>query len=126
MSMSKKRKFCDAWMHEDAYKDWLSKCRDDPYKAKCLICDRSFSAEISSLKRHKDSHRHISNMSLHEEEPADERESFQTSVMKAEVKIGLFCADRNISFLTVDYLVDLMKDIAPDSKIIQSLRLLLL
>jgi len=44
-------------------------------------------------------------------------------VQKAEIKLSGFLAEHNISFLSIDHLEPLLKDIFPDSKICQQMKL---
>ena len=48
----KKRKFCNAWLTDPEFVDWIEKDDTSEYKARCKICKRSFGAEITTLKRH--------------------------------------------------------------------------
>ena len=46
-TMPGKCKFKDAWLENEAYKDWLLRDSKDEHKARCSLCTKTF--EIASM-----------------------------------------------------------------------------
>lgn len=55
----RKQKYRDEWESNKAYKGWLKSERDNPFKAKCIICNVNFVSELSCIKKHCNSSNHI-------------------------------------------------------------------
>ena len=51
--MPPKRKFRDAWLLDDNFKEWLRKVEGNPEQAFCQACKKTMLADITSIKRHK-------------------------------------------------------------------------
>lgn len=56
--MSPRPRFQDRWLSNESFKAWLTRVADSNTKAYCKICQKILSAEISSLKRHRNSKYH--------------------------------------------------------------------
>ncbi|XP_076686216.1 uncharacterized protein LOC143378381 isoform X2 [Andrena cerasifolii] len=75
----RRQAFRDAWLQDPDFASWLQKC-DDPYKASCTACKRSFIAGKSELLKHKKTLTHTIRMRKRrgeeeeEEEEEDERQ----------------------------------------------------
>lgn len=121
------RVFRDAWLQHQDLRGWIAKIPGNRKRAYCNVCRVDLSAEISALKRHS---RSASHMKRREHPPVDhEAEEEGTSqtdtdkIARAEIKLATFMAEHNISFNTADHLVDVLKDIFPDSAIAQNITL---
>ncbi|XP_066583780.1 protein FAM200A-like [Prorops nasuta] len=49
----KKGKFCQKWLHDERYKDWISIVPDDDYSYQCNKCNKQFSCEKTHVSKHK-------------------------------------------------------------------------
>jgi hypothetical protein len=103
-----------------------------PHKAVCQSCDQEFIAELTTLKRHAGTKKHILNVSLLKKstpidkvfslKPPDDT-PFERQVKNAEILISGFFVENNISFCIVDSLIPLLKTVFPDSKVVDALKL---
>lgn len=46
------QKFRDAWFADNNFKPWLAKVPENSGKAKCQLCNTTFTAELTVLKNH--------------------------------------------------------------------------
>lgn len=124
--MERKRKFRDAWLDNDAYRDWLGRVEDNPNKAKCTVCHADFAADITSIKRHKLSKFHTSQVgrerTCQSASDADHHHQ-EDHITRAEYKLAAFFAEHDLSFNTADHLVDLLKDLFPECNALQKVTL---
>lgn len=129
-----KQKFRDEWLLNKEYCDWLRKDNRDLLKATCNVCNVSFSAEISVIKRHQNGNKHINNLkrcsastskkqqsivSAFKSTPTTEKQLVKTS----EIKLAAFVAEHKISHNVMDHLADLLPKLCPDSQIAKDIRL---
>lgn len=110
---------------------WLKPSKKNPYKAVCHKCNVELTAEITPIKLHEKSAKHIQNCAA----PSTSRtiaEAFasakgQTSksdaVKAAEIKLTAWMMEHNISFRAADHLCDVLKDCFPDSEITRNLKM---
>ncbi|XP_077501876.1 uncharacterized protein LOC144112922 isoform X4 [Amblyomma americanum] len=47
-----KQKFRDSWLQDERFKNWLVSVPDDPYRAKCRLCNADLRAGKSELEKH--------------------------------------------------------------------------
>ena len=93
----RRQAFRDAWLQDPDFASWLQKC-DDPYKASCIACKRSFIAGKSELLKHKKTLTHTIRMRKRRGGEEEEEEgivndsltTFERNVRKAELR---FCMD---------------------------------
>ncbi|KAK3883501.1 hypothetical protein Pcinc_012200 [Petrolisthes cinctipes] len=78
-SMACKRKLRDDWLLNVQFRPWLTRVEGDPTRASCNVCKKEFSAELSTIKRHKSSHAHIRNEAQQEEGSDGDAASQQVS-----------------------------------------------
>lgn len=129
-----KQKFREEWLLNKEYCDWLRKDNRDLSKAICNVCNTSFSAEISVIKRHKEGTKHVSNLkrcsastskkqqsiiSAFKSTPTNEKQLLKTS----EIKLAAFVAEHKLSHNVVNHLTDLLPKLFPDSQIAKDIRL---
>ena len=119
-----KRKFRDAWLHDEGFREWIRKVDDDDSKAYCAVCECTMVTEITTIKRHQTCRRHTQALAQRAA-PADQPPPGvrDDDVTRAEIKLAAFLAEHNISINTIDHLTLLLKDIFPDSAIAAKLSL---
>ncbi|KAF0688135.1 Uncharacterized protein FWK35_00037515, partial [Aphis craccivora] len=128
------QKFRSEWLLVDELKKWLCPVNDDPFKAKCKICNCTMVAELTNIKSHGkgSSHRKILACKEFKKKPCKTIESFITTktdskfdvqVKSAEIKLTAFINEHNIAFLAADHLVDVLKSCFPDSNIAKNLKM---
>lgn len=125
MPPKSRREFREKWLQHPDFCQWLEKIEGNRIRAYCKVCRVDLSAEISGLKRHKSSASHT----ICAEEPRIDNQPTMSDdtendmVGRAEIKLVTFMAEHNISFNTADHLVDILKDIFPDSAIVKRVSL---
>lgn len=123
------QKYRKEWEHLDVFRQWLRPGPDD-FKANCIVCNTTLTAEVSVLKLHIKRKKHISAMS---KLPSNSRQQSaltqflvkkeEPNVQTAEIKLTSFLVEHNLSFRNMDHLTDLLKETFPDSKIAQQISL---
>lgn len=108
-------------------KAWLLPVETDLYKAKCKICNVIMVSELTNLKVHGKGLKHLQ-LSKQLQKPittffTTAPTSINTIVSNAEIKICAFIAEHNISFLAIDHLSVLLKDIFHETKIAKEMNL---
>lgn len=105
--------------------------KSDCFRARCSKCQVSFLSELTSIKNHSKSIGHknavkstpIGSQSFLTTFVSNKIDPIDQQVQKAEIKLSGFLAEHNISFLSIDHLEPLLKDIFPDSQICQKMKL---
>lgn len=54
--------FCDGWLENPTYKDWLAKVENDPTKCKCIACNTTLLCGSSELNKHASGKKHEANV----------------------------------------------------------------
>ncbi|XP_003742938.1 uncharacterized protein LOC100902590 [Galendromus occidentalis] len=54
-----RQKFCDSWLSDERFKDWIGKVSDDVYKVYCRFCKVELRAGCSELLKHLKTKYHI-------------------------------------------------------------------
>lgn len=127
----KKQKYRSAWEEVPEFKEWLAPVAGNNLMARCTVCDKQFLSEISVIKKHKNSKKHIKNLTaelcnrskqikLNESQNDD---PFVKQVKVAEIRTCAFLVEQNLSFRCVDQLIKRDKAIYPDSEIAQKVAL---
>lgn len=108
--MGPRQKFQENWLVNDNFQPWLARVPSDNTKAYCQFCHKHLSAEISSIKRHRESRQHVSleerrkataeAQSSAYEDAASRREddAMAFSVAYATVLFIMFLAEHNLPF----------------------------
>ncbi|XP_031334601.1 zinc finger BED domain-containing protein 5-like [Photinus pyralis] len=125
----RKQQYRAEWEKDSRFKGWLVKSKEGE-KARCRACNAEFTAEITVIKNHAKSSKHIlkikaaPNTTIASMLNKRENEiSLQTQSKAAEIKITGFLSEHNISFNSADHLTNLIKSCFPDSKIAQGMSL---
>ncbi|XP_060858585.1 uncharacterized protein LOC132935958 [Metopolophium dirhodum] len=127
----RKQKYREEWESNKEFKGWLKPERDNPFKAKCIMCNVSFVSELSCIKKHCNSSNHIKslkssshfkNIMLNFQVMAKSN-PLNNSVKTAEIKLSALLAEHNVAFSLINHLEPLLKEIFPDSKICKEMKL---
>lgn len=96
---------------------------------RCIACGKQFQAGTSELEKHANGLKHKKKAAALQVTPCvlntrkTETDDHMAIVKTAEIKICAYFAEHNVSFLSVDHFTQLLKEIIPDSKIIQDAQL---
>jgi len=128
--------FCQEWLQVEEYKHWLRNVISDPTKFKCIAYNSILTCGKSELTKHNLGPKHTrkSNVKgLHgcmsmtsfikSNEQSENSKKEIINIKTAEIKLFSFFATNNIAFQTVDLLVPVLKQILPDSKIVEKVQL---
>ncbi|CAB3229197.1 unnamed protein product [Arctia plantaginis] len=126
---SYKQKFRNEWSHHENFKKWLRRDMKDPYRAYCIFCDTSMTADMGALKRHSEGNKHVLKA-----KPSSSLTSIATAFKKpspslddkhkiAEIKLAAFMTEHKISHRVMDHLVELLPKAFPDSEIAQKIKM---
>lgn len=124
--MPPKRKFRDAWLQDDDFKDWLSTQEDNPERCFCKVCGTNLRADITCIKKHKNNECHKTKIARIENQPdipSTSRGNIDDEVTRAEIKLATFFAEHNIAVNCADHLIDLLKDIFSNPQVLQRIKL---
>lgn len=127
----RQQKFRNEWLTDNDLKNWLARVPNNIYRARCIMCNVEFTAEVTVIKNHKKGSKHQAKVNLTSGVKTNALDSFVTQIPAtllkqaklAEIKICGFLAEHNISFLTVDHLDRVLKDCFPDSIIAKNVSL---
>lgn len=122
-------KFKDSWTNEPEFRGWLHKSnknRGIHDLGHCNVCDIEITAHKSEILRHSKSERHqnkikdvITTKDITKLLPSSSTSNKDVKI--AELKLAGLIACENLPFTLMDTLVPLLKEIAPDSKILANL-----
>lgn len=119
-------------MQED-FKLWLTKV-SDPCKARCKLCNTTFTAEITVIKNHLKSQNHqrksirisqikINNFCKNSTNTDDLPIKIKETTNRLEIKLCALIAEHNIPFRVLDHLTPLIKNSVTDSDIVKNMYL---
>lgn len=127
----RKQKYRPEWEKNPDYEKWLRPVRENQYKAKCIKCNTELVAELGCVKLHMKSKLHASavkdtrstSQSIMSSFTSGNNDTLQDAVQLAEIKLSAFLAEHNVAFRVIDHIEGVLKEIFPDSKICQKLKL---
>lgn len=127
----RKQKYRTEWEKNPEYEKWLRPVKDNPYRAKCIKCNSELVTELGCIKLHLKSKMHttstratpVSSQSIMASYTSGKHNQLQDDVKLAEIKLSALLAEHNVAFRVIDHFEGVMKNIFPDSKICQKLKL---
>lgn len=63
----RRQRFCDAWLQDGRFKQWLAKVPTTPYHARCKVCDVVLKTGKSELEKHAKAKYHLKAMKAMDE-----------------------------------------------------------
>lgn len=125
ISLSKKPVFRNEWLDIIDYKLWLRTLPHDKSVYYCTICDESYVAYISHIRRHAESQRHLNNYkqkvsteasTLNDSDTQDDESlsSFEERKKAAEIKYATLIAKKNIPHQTAQEILRFFQHIDPE------------
>ncbi|KAL5246109.1 hypothetical protein ACI65C_013517 [Semiaphis heraclei] len=125
----KKQKFRTEWMDEKDFKIWLVPVVGEPFKGKCKLCSLELTAELTVLKKHQSSQKHLLNLrstknikqTINSYFIDDSKSKLQDQIKKAEMLLCGFISEHNLSFNTIGHLSKLCQEAFTDSSIAKEL-----
>lgn len=125
----RKQRFCAKWLKDEKLSGWLEQVEDDNFKCRCIACGKYLNCGKSDLYKHSETKTHqrnvlkIKNIKTVNSFFDKKKNSEVDAVKMFEIKLSLFFAEHNVAIQIIDHLIPLLKDIAPDSSIIQNCQL---
>lgn len=118
-SKSYAHKYRPEWEKVDAFKNWIQPSAKGVNSFSCKVCNESLIGGISSVKKHSSSLKHEKKCKVLQHQPklttiSVSNISSSTKIKKAEIKLGMFIPEHNLSFNLAGDLVDLVKNISSD------------
>lgn len=125
------QKFRSEWLRVENLKKWLVPVDNDPFKAKCKLCNFTMVAELSNIKTHGNGKKHkeieacteIKQKSIKTFTTNKTPTKLDIDVKMAEIKLTAFLTEHNIAFLATDHLTDVLKSCFKDSEIAKNISL---
>ncbi|KAJ8964622.1 hypothetical protein NQ317_012440 [Molorchus minor] len=124
------QKYRKAWESMADFKGWLTEATGrNSGKAFCRACNTIVTAEITVIKKHSKSAKHvrmvkgIPKTNISDMFKKVENRPLDVQIKYAEIKLTGFLTEHNISFRCVDHLTDILKECFPDSKIAKNIKL---
>lgn len=127
----KKQKFRSEWLVDSKYSNWLCRVPNNDLMAKCKLCPSEMTAELSVLKKHALTKKHLSCVSSigTRQQPISNfindgkklKEIEQTK--RAEILLCGFLSEHNLPFNVMSHLSAVCKQAFPDSKFSQNMNL---
>ncbi|XP_076663723.1 protein FAM200A-like [Andrena cerasifolii] len=120
---SRRQAFRQAWLEDPDFKPWLRQC-EDPYKAECIVCCKTFVGGKSELQKHQQRKKHSINMQYRKEGiPLEPIRNFTDSVKVSEIRFCINIIEHNRSFNSFKQLIQ-MPQVAPaDPNIVRRMSL---
>ncbi|XP_027218793.2 uncharacterized protein [Penaeus vannamei] len=124
--ISTRPSFQEHWLRDSQFKGWLVGIDGTTSKAYCRLCHKKLSAEITSLKRHRLSQKHVALEKNQKTTPARSTTTFRpppepskimNGVAYATILFVVFLAEHNLPFRLCGDLMELNKRMFPDSEI---------
>lgn len=126
----RKQKFNPQWLNLGEFKNWLKEDSADPFSCSCIACNCKLRCGKSELQRHCRSKKHIEKVKLvvRNTNVEDYFKPLKTSneerkTQECELRLSTFFAEHNVALQVVDHLIPLLKQLVPDSQIIQKIEL---
>lgn len=124
----RKQNYRTEWERDPLCSPWLGPDPRNPTKAICKWCNSSLVADITLIKKHKDTNKYIkeleackttsSNALQQYVKPQNTSISLNENVKNAEIRICGFITAHNIPFAVVDDMIPCLKSALSDSKIL--------
>lgn len=125
------QKFRPEWLKEKEFEGWLEEIVSDTCKCKCLACNVQLLCGKSELLKHANSKKHKHNVKDYKNTRSvdtfftkqKQLEKQVEKVKRAEIKLAAVFADHNVSFLLIDHLMPVLRDMFDDSIVAQKMQL---
>lgn len=122
--------FRQEWLSDEEFKDWLQADSQDKHVAICTVCDAKLrNCNRFKLMTHKSSTKHVKNLNAKKKvtviddffKKKTTGKDLQSEVSKAELLLSAFMAEHGTPFKQADHLIEVLKNMFPDSDIAQNM-----
>jgi hypothetical protein len=121
------QKFCNAWLHNTNFKDWIQEKRESNNRSVpfCKVCKVKLSCSKTAVNRHmqgkghKDAFKMITDFSTSHPNIKELFGPSESSVAKVEIKLCSFIVEHNLPIHLSDDLLALVCSLVPTDKTIQ-------
>ncbi|KAL1492086.1 hypothetical protein ABEB36_012580 [Hypothenemus hampei] len=121
------------WLHNNDFKNWLIPIEGHKTSkenlAGCRFCNSQYKSELTVIKNHLKSRKHLTNEQLIINEPEPNHvdvsvdETDNSKIKRCETILAGFLAENNLSFTLSDKLIRTIKNAVPDSQIVSKISL---
>lgn len=119
------------WEQDPKCSGWLGALPNSTFKGHCRACNQDIISEITTIKRHARTEKHIANVSLLKKSKRIDKvfatkpddTPFEKQIKESEILLSGFFPQNNLSFRLMDSLLPLMKRVFPGSKIAKEMKL---
>lgn len=118
-SYTKLVRFRDSWLKNERYAPWLQKMESG--KAFCSLCKKTLVPKKSVIDYHSTSRKHLQHSRSKDEKSLDQTSELEKAIAIGKLKFAGLVVDRNLSFLSTNYIVPVFQSFARDSEILESM-----
>lgn len=124
--------FRQEWLSDVEFKDWLQADSKDKHVVICTVCDTKLrNCNRFKLMTHKSSTKHVKNLDAKKNvtvidnffKKKTAEKDLKSEVSRAELLLSAFMAEHNTPFKQADHLIEVARNMFPDSEIAQNMTL---
>ncbi|EZA58879.1 General transcription factor II-I repeat domain-containing protein, partial [Ooceraea biroi] len=127
--------FKNEWLDVSNFKLWLREVPDNESVCFCAICDKSFTARLSQIRRHAESQNHLNtckrkgietsevNDDINTDDEDEALLTFDARKKTAEIQFAALIAEKNIPFQTAQDILNFFQEIGQEPKVLKNMNM---